>query len=429
MLKKNLSFVIMGAKMKNYHIYLLAFCLFIFVSCGQTDGNPVENPGSDWPGGSLSAAEKAVVASGNSFGFNLFNKINDSEMNKNVFVSPFSVSMAFGMVLNGADGPTLDSLKKVLGYAGISMDGINNSYKNISAVLTNLDAKVIFENANSIWYRNDFPVLQEFLDVNSTYFDSEVSALDFSSPGAVQAINGWVNTKTHEKIPTIIDRIPAEMVMYLINAIYYKGTWTYQFDTQNTQDASFTCADGSTVSCELMEQEATFAYYSNTGMQVIDLPYGDRKFSMTVILPSTGTSIDQFASTLTQEQWNTIVAQLDSSEVVLSLPKFKLEYKRKLNDDLKAMGMGIAFSDFADFSRISQKYGITISEVLHKTFVEVNEEGTEAAAVTSIGMRCTSIGGPSKPIMRIDHPFIFAIREHQSGTILFIGKIVNPAES
>jgi len=410
--------------MKNLISIFLLISLTAFISCNQTENNPVGTSG-----GNLSVIERSVIASGNSFGFNLFNKINDSEPNKNVFISPFSVSMAFGMVLNGADGPTLDSLKKVLGHEGISMDDINNSYKNISAVLTNLDTKVVFENANSIWYMNDFPVLQEFIDDNINFFNADVSALDFSSPSAVQAINGWVNTKTHTKIPTIIEEIPAEIVMYLINAIYYKGTWTYQFDPQNTQDASFTCADGSTVSCKLMEQEATFAYYSDAGMQVIDLPYGDRKFSMTVILPSASTSIDQFASALTQDQWNAIAVKLDSAEVVLSLPKFKLEYKKKLNDELKALGMGLAFSDFADFSRISQKYGLKISEVLHKTFVEVNEEGTEAAAVTSIGMELTGTGGPSKPYMRVDHPFIFAIREHQSGTIIFIGKIVNPVSS
>lgn len=410
--------------MKNLISIFLLISLTAFISCNQTENNPVGTSG-----GNLSVIERSVIASGNSFGFNLFNKINDSEPNKNVFISPFSVSMAFGMVLNGADGPTLDSLKKVLGHEGISMDDINNSYKNISAVLTNLDTKVVFENANSIWYMNDFPVLQEFIDDNINFFNADVSALDFSSPSAVQAINGWVNTKTHTKIPTIIEEIPAEIVMYLINAIYYKGIWTYQFDPQNTQDASFTCADGSTVSCKLMEQEATFAYYSDAGMQVIDLPYGDRKFSMTVILPSASTSIDQFASALTQDQWNAIAVKLDSAEVVLSLPKFKLEYKKKLNDELKALGMGLAFSDFADFSRISQKYGLKISEVLHKTFLEVNEEGTEAAAVTSIGMQLTGIGGPSKPYMRVDHPFIFAIREHQSGTIIFIGKIVNPVAS
>jgi serine protease inhibitor len=399
----------------------------VFIGCSHQSTEPSLSPGQPNVK-DLNILEKSIVASGNSFGFDLFAKISNSEQNKNVFISPFSVSMAFGMALNGANGTTLDSLKKALGDAGVSLDDINNSYKNISAVLTNIDTKVVFQNANSIWYRDGFPVQQKFIDDNKNYFDAEVNGLDFAQPSAVQTINGWVNTKTQGKIPTIITEIPEDMVMYLINAIYYKGTWTYQFDQKDTKDTTFTCADGSTVSCKLMNQEATFAYYADANMQVIDLPYGDRAFSMTIIMPSSNTSIDQFASALTQNQWNTIIGQLDSSEVVLSLPKFKLEYSKKLNDELIAMGMGLAFSDLADFTRINPLGGLTFSEVLHKTFVEVNEEGTEAAAVTAIGIGVTSIEEPTNR-MCIDHPFIFAIREHQSGTILFIGKIVNPVAS
>jgi serpin B len=293
--------------------------------------------------------------------------------------------------------------------------------------LTNLDPKVAFQIANSIWYKDDFPVLQKFLDDNKKYFDAEVSALDFTQPSALQTINDWVNAKTQGKIPTILDEIPPDAVMYLINAIYYKGVWTYQFDSVDTEDGSFTCANGGIVSCKLMKQEATFAYYADAGTQVIDLPYGDRSFSMTIIMPTIGTSIDQYAASLTQTQWDEIISKLDSANVILSLPKFKLEYERTLNDELKAMGMGIAFSDFADFTRISQDGGLAVSRVLHKTFVEVNEEGTEAAAVTAIEIIETSAEEPAKRYMTIDRPFIFAIREHNSGTILFIGKIVSPA--
>ena len=410
--------------MKTY-ILVIFVLSSIVLGCRNQSTEPL-SPKDQPPAGNLSALEKSVVASGNSFGFNLLNKVNNSEPNKNVFISPFSVSMAFGMVLNGANGPTLDSLKTMLGDAGVSLDDINNSYKNISAVLTNLDTKVVFQIANSIWYKKGFPVIQKFLDDNKNYFDAEVSALNFSQPSAVQTINGWVNAKTQGKISSILDFIPEDAVMYLINAIYYKGTWTYQFNPQSTRDTVFTCADGSTVPCKLMNQEAKFAYYSDANIQVIDLPYGDRKFSMTVILPNAGTSIDQFASRLTQDQWNAFISQLDSSKVILSLPKFKLEYKKTLNDELESMGMGIAFSPFADFTGISQGGGLTISEVLHKTFVEVNEEGTEAAAVTSIGIKETVVEEPPTPIMNINRPFIFAIREHASGTILFIGKIVNP---
>ena len=311
----------------------------------------------------------------------------------------------------------------------MSLDDINSAYKNSSAFLTALDAHVVFQNANSIWYKNGFPVLPAFLSANKNYFDADVGALDFTQPSAAQTINTWVDTKTNGKIPTVIGgKIPPAVVMYLINAIYFKGAWTYSFDSTHTANATFTCADGSHAPCRLMYQEHTFAYYGDSSIQAIDLPYGNGSFSMTVVLPAAGTSIDQFASALTQTQWNAIVNKLDSTKVDLSLPKFTLNYSASLRNDLTALGMGIVFDPLrADLSRISQGGGLSVSDVLHKTFVDVNEEGTEAAAVTVIIIRINAT--ISYPAMTIDRPFIFAIREHQSGTILFIGKVDSLAGS
>jgi serpin B len=370
--------------------------------------------------------EITVVSSDNSFGLKLFSRINGVEQSKNVFISPFSVSMAIGMALNGADGATLDSMKQVLERSNLTLQEINDSYKNISSILTHLDSKVVFQIANSIWYKNDLEVLPTFLNDCRTYFDAEAASLDFDSPSAVETINNWVNSKTSGKIPTILNQISPEEVMFLINAIYFKGTWSYQFDPSKTIDTTFTPSLGNTVPCKMMKQKARYAYHATDQLQIIDLPYGDRLFSMTIILPQEGMNIDQFAAELTQQQWDAMVHSLDSAEVELSMPKFKLEYEKTLNDELIAMGMGIAFGDFANFSRIAQA-SLFITNVKHKTFVEVNEEGTEAAAVTSVGVGITSV--PSIPSMHIDHPFIFAIREHKSGTILFIGKIVNPVAS
>ncbi len=409
--------------MKRYGMIFLL--LAAFAACRQNPITP--NPGN--PVSPINTPAQSVINAGNSFGFRLFSCINNTETGKNVFISPFSVSMAFGMLLNGANGSTLDSLEQALGDAGMSLNDINNAYESSSAYLTTLDAHVTFQNANSIWYRNGFQVLPDFLNVNRTYFDAEVDSLDFTLPGAVQTINNWVNTKTNGKIPTIIDgTIPPDVVMYLINAIYFKAAWTYTYDSSYTKDAPFICADGSIATCRLMSQEDTFAYYSDNSVQAIDIPYGDRSFSMTVIMPAAGTSIDQFASTLTQEQWNTIINKLDSAKVDLYMPKFELKYSKSLIDELKALGMGIVFDPLrADLTHISPA-GLSVSEVLHKTYVNINEEGTEAAAVTLIGF-ITAVQNPNEPVvkvMRIDHPFIFAIREHQTGTILFIGKIINP---
>jgi serpin B len=291
----------------------------VFASCRQ---NPVAlNPVN--PTNPVNSDAKSVIDAGNSFGFKLFSRINTAETGKNIFISPFSVSMAFGMLLNGANGSTLDSLEKALGDAGMSLNDINNAYENSSTYLTTLDDKVLFQNANSIWYRDGFQVLPDFLNVNKRYFNADVDSLDFALPSAAQTINSWVNTKTNGKIPTIIDGpIPSSMVMYLINAIYFKAAWTYKYDSSGTKDAPFTCADGSIATCKLMSQEDTFAYYADNSVQAIDLPYGDRSFSMTVVMPPAGTSIDQFASTLTQEQWNTIINKLDSAKVDLYMPKF-----------------------------------------------------------------------------------------------------------
>ncbi|MFZ1976366.1 MAG: serpin family protein [Bacteroidota bacterium] len=399
----------------------ILLCIIVFWGCSSPwDAQPAKITPHN------SAVDKFVVASDNSFGFRLFSQVNMNERNNNVFISPFSVSMAFGMVLNGANGTTLDSLEQSLGDAGLSLEEINNSYKNISSTLANLDASVVFQNANSIWYKTGFSVLQEFINDNKTYFDADVTSLNFSQPSAVSTINNWVNVKTDGKIPTILEKIPSDAVMYLINAIYFKGTWTNLFDPKKTSSAPFTCSDGSIASCSLMYQRVTFAYYADSNMQAIDLPYGNKSFSMTVILPNSGTSIDQFAEGLTQDQWNTITGNMDSSKVDLYIPKFTIEFGKSLNNELKALGMNIAFSKkHANFTRVNPMGGLYIDSVEHKTFLKVDEEGTEAAAVTSIGHGIN--GGPFFPLMRIDHPFILAIREHQSGTILFIGKIANPS--
>jgi len=405
--------------MKTF-IVLSALLLFLPTACRQATETPIPTPPLE-----LSVTEKQIVSADNSFGFKLFTRINSAEQGKNVFISPLSVSMALGMTMNGANGATYDSMQRTLELQGYTVEQIQTSYQNIISVLTQLDPKVIFQIANSIWYRNTFQVETDFLDANKKYFNAEITPLDFNSPTAVDIINAWVNTKTKGKIPTIIDNpIEPEVIMYLINAIYFKGTWTYEFDASKTKDTLFTKADGSKIPCKLMIQKASLSYCFTDGCQVLDLFYGDGKFSMTIILPPAGTTIDAFTASLTQERWNTFVSGLAKTDITVELPKFKLEYKRSLNDELKAMGMAIAFSGQADFTRINKNGGLSISNVLHKTFVEVDEQGTTAAAVTSVEIWNTVI---QEILMRIDRPFIFAIREHESGTVLFIGKIVEPA--
>ena len=372
----------------------------------------------------LTPLEKQVVSADNSFGFKLFKQINTGERSKNVFISPLSVSMALGMTLNGADGATRDSMQRALELSGLTMEEVNSSYRNTIWILTHLDSKVVFQIANSIWYRNGLSVEPEFIKVNGDNFDSEVNALDFANPNAAKTINAWVDRATNGRIKEIVDDpISLNVVMYLINAIYFKGTWTYEFNKDLTRDNLFTLPDGTKKPCKMMSQKGAFKYYADENVQVIDLPYGIGRFSMMVLLPKWGIDIDAFVAGVTQEQWEAVTSRFTETEITILFPKFKMEYENELKDELSSMGMGIAFTEGANFSRICRQAPLAISKVKHKTFVEVNEEGTEAAAVTSVEVIVT--GGPPE-VLRIDHPFIFAIREHHSGTILFIGKIVEP---
>jgi serine protease inhibitor len=375
----------------------------------------------------LNDTEKLVVESSNVFGLKLFNEIVAAEGDSNIFISPLSVSMALGMTLNGAAGSTYEAMQSTLAWQNLSEKEINESYCHIIKLLVGFDPKVIFEIANSIWYREGFQVEQDFIDINKTYFNAEVSSLDFSNPSAIDIINKWVNDKTHGKIEEIIDEIDAMVVMFLINALYFKGTWSYEFDEQLTHDDYFYLPDGSAKLCAMMKQKWEHDYFENDYFQAIDLPYGDGNFRMTVFLPQYGMSVNSLITDFTPENWNLWMTSFDKDSVNIFLPKFKVEYKIKLNDVLSEMGMGIAFAPgSADFSRIRKSGGLWIDKVLHKTFVEVNEEGTEAAAVTVVEIREISAGGGEEIFMRVDRPFIFTIREASSNTILFMGKIVDP---
>ena len=370
----------------------------------------------------LTSAEQQISEADNRFGLKLFRALSEDERDANLFISPLSVSMALGMTLNGADGETYAAMQKTLELAGLSEEEINTSYQGLIELLTNLDRKVVFEIANSVWYRQGFAVEPPFVDASETYFDAAIREMDFNSPAAVQAINGWVEEETHGKIDQIINEIDPGIVMFLINAIYFKGTWTYEFDESDTRDDAFTQHDGTDVQVPMMRQEADLPYFETEAFQAVDLPYGDSLFSMTVLLPREGHDVDDLAAELEPEQWNEWMGRFATREVDLRLPRFKLEYEKELNDVLTTLGMGVAFArGLADFTRINRDGGLNIDYVKHKTFVEVNEEGTEAAAVTVVAIELTS--APVTPAMHVNRPFVFAIRERHSGTILFIGKV------
>lgn len=376
----------------------------------------------------LSSGELSVIGASNTFGFNLLRELERTRADSNIFMSPLSASMALGMTMNGAAGPTFDEMRGALGFGAAAASEINASYRSLIDLLRTLDAAVDFRIANSIWYRTGFPFESTFLDESRQYFDARVAALDFTSPTAAPTINDWVKSSTNGKIDRIVDGpIADDVVMYLINAIYFKGSWTTRFDKSATRTEPFNTVTGATAPIAMMRRTDTVRVAETADAQIIDLPYGGGAFAMTIFLPRPGKSIGAAISSLSADSWRTAVAGVAPRSVELQMPKFTLRWEALLNDPLRALGMQRAFDGgAADFTRMSRAAGdrLYISKVKQKSFVDVYEEGTEAAAVTSVEVRVVCVCGPE--VIRIDRPFVFAIRERLSGTILFLGKIVRP---
>jgi serpin B len=376
----------------------------------------------------LSIAELGLIEADNAFALKLFKEINAQQPNDNLFISPLSVAMALGMAYNGADGETQAAMQQALELEGMSVQQVNEAYRDLIDLLFELDPLVQFDLANSIWYRENITFEQAFLDVNRDYFDAMVSGLDFSLPSAANTINAWVRENTGGKIEEIVaSPIPNYVVMYLINAVYFNGTWTYQFDRSLTREAPFTLSTGNEQTVEMMfyAGEADVTYTTTDLFEAIDLPYGGQAFTMTVLLPREGVLVEAVVDALDSESWSAWMAGLTETSAKVSMPKFTLEYEIELNDALSALGMEVAFiENVANFSKMRPEKDLYISKVTHKTFVDVHEEGTEAAAATSVEIGIVCACGPLE--FRVDRPFVFAIREKYSGTIIFMGKIVDP---
>jgi serine protease inhibitor len=371
----------------------------------------------------LTQSEAEVLRASNAFGFDLLREIVRSEPASSHFISPLSASMALGMTLNGASGETFDAMRGALRFDGLSEEEINASYRGLIDLLTDLDPRVSFQIANSVWHRPELVPLESFASALERSFDAEVRGIDFASAVAASTINDWVRDRTNGRIEEIVeDPIPWDVVMYLLNAIHFKGDWTAQFDPDRTREGDFHLPDGSTARVRFMTRTDGFRMGAGPGYTAADLPYGGKAFSMTVVVPAKGGSLPELVEALDDEGWAAIVGSLHDAQggARLYLPRFTLEWERTLNEVLEALGMGVAFRDGeADFSRIFGFFGPFISEVKQKSFIQVDEEGTEAAAVTSVEIGLTS----APPEVRLDRPFLLAIRERLSGTILFLGAI------
>jgi serpin B len=374
----------------------------------------------------LTVQEQDVAKANTAFGLNLLREVHASEPAGNLLLSPLSVSMALGMTLNGAATSTFDAMRQTLAFAGQSQSEINTAYNGLLRQLRARDPKIEIGIANSIWYDAGFSVLPTFSDTVRHYFDAEVRQLDFASSASPSVINNWVSQKTNGRIKELIDQINPEEVMFLVNAVYFKGPWTQTFAEQATSARPFRRPDGSTVSVPTMSNDGSYYSTKNNEVQAVELLYGDSAFSMVLVAPAQGTSLAPVTALLEPAKWSALMSALQPGRIILSMPKFKFTYEKALKDALSALGMGVAFDPArADLSRIAnvRPENLYISRVQHKTYIDVHEKGTEAAGATSVGIGVTSM----PPELRFDGPFIFAIRERSTGTLLFVGRVVDPA--
>lgn len=413
---------------------LLPLIALLLAGCGNVTTTGVGNEPAPRPHTGDNAAENArkvdsrLVEANNQFGFALLHQLREADEKANLFFSPASITLALAMTYNGAAGDTEQAMAKTMFLAGMGKEELNQAVLDLREALRSADPKVELNIANSLWARQGVTFRKQFLDTNRQYFGAQVSVLDFADLDAPQTINRWVDANTKGKIKQIVERIPPDTVMFLLNAIYFHGKWQKPFDKSLTQEKPFYLVNGEQKRVPMMAQTGRFPYLKGEGFQMVSLPYGNGRYSMVVALPEKGVSLSEWLKSLDAKRWKEWTARLVSAEGELQLPRFKMEYEKTLNDALRALGMAVAFEpDRADFTGMREQRDLYLQKVHHKALVEVDEEGTEAAAVTSVQVGITSAQQPRPPFqMVVDRPFFFAIRDTRTGTVLFLGVVYEP---
>lgn len=416
-------------KLKTTLSFILLLEMFLAVSC---DKNRVKINPNDLPQPikiDLRSSEKEMVKSDQIFAFEFFAHVFDQEAakgDKNFMVSPLSLSIALAMIHNGAAGETKTAIQRTLKFGDYSDADINAYYKKLKEALLQTDPTTKLSIANAIFTNKFVLIKPDFIHTNQSFYDATVQSADFGNPETKNSINKWAADNTYNLIKEVIEKTKAEDLMYLLNAIYFKGIWTRKFDAKNTSKMPFTYENGTKKNVDMMKQTAKFNYTENQDMQVLQLPYGNQAFSMMVLLPKQGKKIgDITIATQKNDYWSNLKSGLSQAEVDVFLPKFKTEYSQKLNDILKKMGMEIAFErDRANFSRMSDLPAY-ISFVKQDTYISTDESGTEAAAVTTVGVVNTSAPIPQKVTFNANKPFVYIIQENSTGAILFMGAVKN----
>lgn len=365
-----------------------------------------------------------------SFPLKIFKEVAKGRGNENVLISPYSISTALTMTYMGAAGGTKTAMGDVLNLKGSEAE--NGAHcKEVQDSLQNPGGDTTLAVANALFASKGVKFKDQFLNDNKQYFNAKVTALDFKAPSAPGTINNFVSESTHGKITQIVNQIPADAVLYLVNAIYFKGNWEHKFDKSATKPQAFHFANGTSKDLPMMNMSRSdFRYFETSDFQAVNLGYADKRLSMYVFLPKESKNLDAFEAQLDDANWNKWKQQFRVKRGNLSMPKFVISDKMKLNEPLSVMGMQVAFSRTkADFTGMNSTEHPCISEVMHKTYMEVNEEGTEAAAVTSVGMMKTAtMHIPEEPFsMIVDRPYFIALRDSKTDTLLFVGHIADPS--
>ena len=416
--------------MKINHVFFILAVLTLFLfSCNKSDEPNPNDPDDPKPMGvDFSCEDNPITCdltkANGLFALDLFKKISEDDSDGNIFISPFSISTALTMTANGANSQTLEEMQSTLRVNGMEMGAVNGGYQQLLDILPNLDPKSNLKLANSLWPQEGSNVLPSFLDLVSNYFNSEVHPTDPRQAGAKDTINEWIEDNTDGLVKNVIGELPPEVAMLLVNAIYFRGSWKTEFDPANTHEANFYTGSDSVLVDMMHIEESGFPYFANATFQAIDLAYGDSVFSMSIFLPHPGNSVDDIIADMNGENWDKWMGSFEKKNVELFLPKFKLEYGIKLKNTLSEMGMANAFTREADFTNMFAGGNVQIDDVIHKAFMEVNEEGTEAAAATVVLVIFNSAQYPE--YFNVNRPFVFVIRDNKTNSILFMGKMMDP---
>jgi serine protease inhibitor len=384
-----------------------------------------------------SSASTNVAAPDNEFGFRLLNAVQKTIPSGNVVLSPVSAALDLSMVLNGADGQTRQEMQSALSLSGWELGAINEANAQLIKLIRTPADSITLSVADSLWADSRRVRLRpDYVKQTQAWYDAEMTDIDFSDPAAATRINGWASKETHGRIAKVIDRIDPADLLLLLNAVYFKGQWTHKFDKAQTQQRDFTLAGGSTKQVPRMSQSGRFDYFETPQLQAIRLSFGNGDLAMEVLLPAKSSSLGALEAQLTAEHWTNWQAQYSPRPGTIELPRFELKSNYRLNEPLQALGMTRAFHP--DGAQLTGMFSsapgqlrtsrFVISSVVQSTYWKVDEEGSEAAAVTTTGIRAAAVARPVQPFrMIVDRPFFCAIEDRRSGALLFVGAIYDPA--